>query len=89
MSVKASISISEQQDRYARGLVAEGKFSSLSAVIQHALEEMRAETERREAELAALRALLEDRAEGEFVSIKKGRAATAAMIAKKKAAHGV
>ena len=52
MSVKASISISAQQEAFARALVEEGRFASLSAVMQHGLELLRAETETREAELA-------------------------------------
>jgi len=34
MSVKASVSITEQQDDFARHLVAEGQYSSVSAVVQ-------------------------------------------------------
>jgi antitoxin ParD1/3/4 len=89
MSVKASISISAQQEAFARALVEEGRFASLSAVMQHGLELLRAETETREAELAALRALLAERAEGDFVTIAEGRAATEAMIAAKRRAHGL
>ena len=89
MSVKASISISAQQEAFARALVEEGRFASLSAVMQHGLELLRAETEAREAELAALRALLAERAEGDFVTIAEGRAATEAMIAAKRRAHGL
>jgi antitoxin ParD1/3/4 len=57
--------------------------------MQHGLELLRAETETREAELAALRALLAERAEGDFVTIAEGRAATEAMIAAKRRAHGL
>jgi antitoxin ParD1/3/4 len=88
-SIKASISISAQQEAFARALVEEGRFASLSAVMQHGLELLRAETETREAELAALRALLAERAEGDFVTIAEGRAATEAMIAAKRRAHGL
>ena len=38
MSVKASVSIAEQQDDFARRLVADGHFSSLSAVVQRGLD---------------------------------------------------
>ena len=55
MSVKASVSISDQQDAFARDLVADGQYASLSAVVQRGLELLRAEKEREAAELAALR----------------------------------
>jgi antitoxin ParD1/3/4 len=89
MSVKASVSISEQQEAFARALVAEGRYASLSAVVQHGIELLRQETEAREAELAALRSLLAERAGGDFVTVAEGRAATEAMIAAKRRAHGL
>ncbi|MDZ7927580.1 MAG: type II toxin-antitoxin system ParD family antitoxin [Agrobacterium sp.] len=89
MSVKASVSISDQQDVFARRLVEEGRYASLSAVVQRGLELLRQETELKEAELAALRALLTERGQGEFVSVEDGKARTAAMIAAKKASYGL
>ncbi len=89
MSVKASVSISKQQDAFARRLVDEGRYASLSAVVQRGLELVREETELKQAELDALKVLLKERAEGEFVSIDDGRGATAALIEKKKAARGL
>jgi antitoxin ParD1/3/4 len=56
-------------------------------VVQHGLELLRQETEAREAELAALRGLLAERAGGDFVTIPEGRAATGAMIAAKRRAR--
>jgi antitoxin ParD1/3/4 len=89
MSVKASVSLTAAQAGFARGLVAAGRYPCLSAVLQHGLELRRAETEAREAELAALRALLEDRAGGSFVGLGQGRAATEATIAARRRAHGL
>ena len=89
MSVKASVSISEQQEAFARALVAEGRYASLSAVVQRGLELLRAETETREVELAALRGLIAERAAGDFVTVAESRAATEAMIAAKRRAHGL
>ena len=89
MSVKASVSISEQQDEFARQLVEDGRYASLSAVVQRGLELVREETELKDAELAALRALLQERADGEFVDVKEGRRSTKTMIARKKAEHGL
>lgn len=89
MTVKASISLTDTQDDYARSLVAAGRYPSLSAVLQRGLELLREETEARAAETAALRALLEERRGGGFVSLAAGRAHTAEMLARKRAAHGL
>lgn len=89
MSVKASVSISDQQDIFARRLVEEGRFSSLSAVVQRGLELVREETELKEAELEALRALIAERRAGEFVSVEEGRQRTKALMAAKRARHGL
>lgn len=89
MSVKASVSISESQDAYARALVADGRYSSLSAVIQHGLELLRAETEAREADTKALRALLEERAKGPFLSAEDFGKKIDAMLANKRRVLGL
>jgi antitoxin ParD1/3/4 len=89
MSVKASVSISEQQEAFARDLVAQGRYASLSAVVQRGIELLREEAETREAELSALRALLDVRATGEFVTVEAGRKATEAMIDAKRRALGL
>lgn len=68
MSVKSSISLSDQQNAFARNLVDQGRFSSVSAVIQNGLDLLRKKTEAEESETAALKALLMARKEGSFVS---------------------
>lgn len=89
MTVKASISLTDAQNAYARSLVAEGRYPSLSAVLQHGLELLRNDTGAREAELAALRALLEERRAGRFISLAEGRERTERMIARKESAVAV
>ncbi|MGI9451492.1 MAG: ribbon-helix-helix domain-containing protein [Geminicoccaceae bacterium] len=89
MSVKASVSISSQQEAFARTLVNEGRYASLSAVVQRGLELLREDTEAKEAELAALRALLEERSAGKFVTVEEGRSRIDEMIATKRRAHGL
>lgn len=89
MSVKASVSISDQQESFARKLVEEGRYASLSAVVQRGLELVREETELKDAELAALRNLLARRGEGEFVTTEESHRRIEAMIAAKKATHGL
>jgi antitoxin ParD1/3/4 len=89
MTVKASISLTDSQDAFARGLVAEGRYPSLSAVLQHGLEMLRTETEAKRAEIDALRLLIERRRAGPFVSLEEGRAQTQAMLARKRAELGL
>jgi antitoxin ParD1/3/4 len=89
MSVKASVSISKTQDVFARNLVKHGRYSSLSAVVQHGIELVKAEAELREAETAALRTLLSERAGGAFMGMADARAETEAMVAKKRAERGL
>ena len=89
MSVKESVSISEQQDAFARRLVAEGRFASISAVVQRGIELVRAEFELKEAETAALKALLRERMEGEFEDMDEASASIDRMIASKRADYGL
>ena len=89
MSVKASVSITDQQDEFARGLVAQGHYSSLSAVVQQGIELLREQTEAREVETAALRALLEERRKGPFVDVEESRRRTSSMLSAKKAELGL
>ena len=55
MFVKVSVSISGQQEAFARKLVEEGRFSNLSALVQHGLELVREEMGLKAEELAALK----------------------------------
>ena len=89
MSVKASVSVTAAQADFARRLVDEGRYPSLSAVVQRGLELLRAETEAREAELAALRGLLAAREREATLTPGQSRAATEAMIAARRRAHGL
>ena len=88
-SVKASVSISVQQDSFARKLVEEGRYADLSEVVQRGLELVREETEMKDDNREKLRALLESRMKGEFLTVGESDAQIAAMIAKKRAAFGL
>ena len=87
MSVKASISLTEDQEAFARELVRSGRFSSLSAVLQHGLEMVRRETEAHEAEVEVLRAVLRERREGPFIDVDEGRDRTRRMLETKRVAR--
>ena len=67
MTVKSSISLSTEQHAFARAQVRQGRFPSVSAVVQHGLELLREKSEGEMADRAALKALLEERARGAFV----------------------
>jgi len=84
MTAKTSISLTDAQEAFARELVERGRYPSLSAVLQRGLELLRTQYEADEAETAALRALLEERRRGPFISMKEGRKRTERMIAARK-----
>ena len=84
MTAKTSISLTDEQEAYARSLVESGQYSSLSAVLQRGLEMLRRDREMRDAELQALRSLIDRRRSGAFVDIKVGEAETRAMIGRKR-----
>jgi antitoxin ParD1/3/4 len=85
MTAKTSISLTDAQEAFARELVERGRYSSLSAVLQHGLELLRTQREAEEAETAALRALLEERSRGPFVDMTASRKRMERMIATRKA----
>ena len=85
MSVKASISLTEAQDAYARQLVREGRFSSVSAVVQQGLELLRKDGETE----AALRRLLAQRQSSPMFDLEAGQARTQEMITRKRRQRGL
>jgi antitoxin ParD1/3/4 len=84
MTVKTSISLTDDQEAYARSLVETGRYPSLSAVLQRGLEMLRHDNERRDAEVEALRSLIDQRRAGAFVDLDSGEAETRAMLARKR-----
>ena len=89
MSVKASVSMTEQQDAFIKRMVAEGRYASASAVVQQSIEMLKQETEREEAELAALRTFLQERAKGPLYSAEEFDKAIDDLIAKKRIEYGI
>ena len=84
MSVKASVSLTETQEAYARELVAQGRFSSLSAVLQQGLELLREQSQTTD----ALRELLNQRRNGTFHSPEEASKRAAGMINRKRVERG-
>ena len=84
MGVKSSISLSDQQDAFARRLVDQGRYSSVSAVIQNGLDLLRQRTEAQEVETAALKSVLANRLHSDFVTASAMETRVAAMMDKKR-----
>lgn len=74
MTVKSSISLRDDQHAFAKALVDDGRFPSVSAVVQQGLDLLRQQDEDARLERAALRQLLLQRAEGPFVTTTDLRA---------------
>jgi len=89
MTVKSSISLTDQQDSFARALVRDGRYSSLSAVVQQGLDLLRQKTQAEEAEAEALRLLVEQRRSGAFVSGDRLRDRVGTMLERKRREHGL
>ena len=89
MTVKSSISLSDEQHAFARSLVEMGRYSSLSAVLQQGVDLLRRRMEAEEAETVALRELLSRRREGEFVEAKEMDPRLDRTVARKRRAHGL
>jgi antitoxin ParD1/3/4 len=89
MTVKSSISLSDSQHAFAASLVREGRYSSVSAVLQQGLELLQQKIEADQAEAAALRLLIEDRRGKAFVSRAEMQNRTGRMLAAKRREHGL
>lgn len=89
MTFKTSISLTDEQEAYARSLVENGQFPSLSAVLQRGLDMLRRDNELHEAELTALRALIDRRSSGPFTDMDTLRADTLAMLERKRRERGL
>ncbi|MDR0810503.1 MAG: type II toxin-antitoxin system ParD family antitoxin [Gemmobacter sp.] len=85
MTVKSSISLSDEHHAFARAQVQDGRFVSVSAVVQHGLDLLRQKAEDERLERAALRALLEERQRGSFVSAEEMRRRVTALVAARQA----
>lgn len=70
MTAKPTISLTDQAHQFAKGLVARGRFASLSAVVQYALQLVEREEQEHQARLDAIRADLARRAEQPSMSME-------------------
>ncbi|MFY0597853.1 MAG: type II toxin-antitoxin system ParD family antitoxin [Cognatishimia sp.] len=89
MTVKSSISLTDDQFAFAKAMVETGQFSSLSAVLQQGVEILRKKQEDDVLERDALRVLLQQRAKAPTVSADEFDTGLTDMLARKRVAYGL
>ena len=89
MTVKSSISLTDDQHSFARTLVDAGRFPSVSAVLQHGVELLRQQMENEAREQAALAEVLAQRRAGKFMSGAKMDERLDHMLTRKRQTHAV
>ncbi|NQW55191.1 MAG: type II toxin-antitoxin system ParD family antitoxin [Rhodospirillales bacterium] len=89
MTVKSSISLTNEQHSFARTLVDAGRFPSVSAVLQQGVELLRQQMESEALERAALAEVLKQRRAGKFVSGPKMDDRLARMLIRKRQPNAV
>ena len=89
MTVKSSISLTDEQHSFARELVDAGRYSSVSAVLQQGIDLLRQRVQDDDLQRAALKALLDQRSAGALVSGAQMDKTIVRMITEKRRAHAV
>lgn len=89
MTIKSSISLTDEQHAFAKTLVDAGRFPSVSAVLQQGVELLRHQMESDALERAALAEVLQQRRAGKFVSGAKMDDRLTRMLVRKRQAHAV
>ena len=87
--MKSLISLTDEQYSFAKELVEAGRYSSVSAVLQQGIDLLRQRIQDDDLHRTALKALLDQRSTGAFVSGAKMDKAIARMITEKRRAHAV
>jgi antitoxin ParD1/3/4 len=89
MTVKSSISLTDEQHAFARTLVEAGRFPSVSAVLQQGVDLLRRQMENEALERAALADVMAQRRSGAFVSAAEMESRLLRMLDKKRQTHAV
>lgn len=92
MPATLTVDLTEEQEAYARSLVEAGAFPSVDAVLHHSLDKLRLDEERNRYHGMTqdeLRALLEERRKGPFISMEESDRRMKAMFARKRREHGL
>ena len=89
MTVKSSVSLTDEQHAFAKDLVQAGRYSSVSAVLQRGIDMLRHRLEREEMETEALKLLLSRRRDGDFITSTQMDGRIKEMGVRKHRAHEV
>ena len=89
MTVKSSVSLTDEQHAFAKTLVDTGRYSSVSAVVQRGIDLLWRSLELDDLERRALQESLSRRQAGEFVAAEEMDDRLSRMIADKRRAHQV
>jgi antitoxin ParD1/3/4 len=89
MTVKSSISLTDEQHAFARELVSAGRYPSVSAVVARGIELLKARAEAEAMEIEALKLLLDERRRGTFVSSEAMGKRLTAMVDRKRRNAGL
>ena len=89
MTVKSSISLTDEQHAFARELVSAGRYPSVSAVVAQGIELLKARFDAEATEIEALKLLLEERRCGAFVSSETMGKRLTAMVQRKRRDAGL
>jgi antitoxin ParD1/3/4 len=89
MTVKSSISLTDEQHRFAKELVDAGRYSSVSAVLQQGINLLRQCMQDDDLHRTALKAQLDQRSAAAFVSGTQMDKIIARLITLKRRAHAV
>ena len=89
MTVKSSISITDEHHAFAKALVDTGRYASVSAVFQQGINLLRQRLDVEDLERRALYEVLSRRRAGEFVGAEEMDNRLSRMLAEKRRAPGV
>ena len=89
MTVKSSVSLTEEQHAFAKALVEAGRYGSVSAVIQQGLDLLRRRFDVEDLERRALHEVMSRRRAGRFVGAEEMDDRLSRIIAGKRRDHGV
>ena len=89
VTVKSSVSLTDRQHAFAKSLVQDRRYASVSAVLQQGIEMLRHRLEREDAEQEALLLLLARRRQGDFVESDAMGRRVREMAARKRRDHGL
>ena len=89
MSESYSIQLTDHDAKLAFRLIENGQFADLNAIVQRGMELVREENEMQPPDVEGLKALLDRRRKGKFISNAEGRRRTERMLSRKKAEHGL